>query len=124
MKDLAAEFVAKAAADYDVALLILRDGQHFGPACFHLQQAVEKLFKAALHMHGVEPRYTHNLFELDTTLRAVAPSWACDSADLLVFAPAAVQYRYPGDGPSESDAAITKAACDRLRALLLELLAS
>ena len=41
----------------------------FRLACFHAQQAVEKLLKAVMVLHGVDYQRTHDLYTLATLRR-------------------------------------------------------
>ncbi len=78
----------------------------FGPrptlddAAYHLQQAAEKLVKAALVAEGIHPPYSHNIAMLVRMLPAAHPCRA--SMDGLVrFAPYATVFRYPTDADPE-----------------------
>jgi HEPN domain-containing protein len=71
--------------------------------CFHAQQAAERMLKAFLVQHGVQPRRTHDLLSLlgecvafDQTLGVI--SQQC--TDLNVFA---VDIRYPEPAPSPDE---------------------
>jgi hypothetical protein len=61
----------KAAEDEAVLLL---DGVPDGPFGFHVQQAIEKLFKALLCQLNVEFRHTHDLRPLVVLLMAAGES--------------------------------------------------
>jgi len=68
-------------------------------ACFHCQQAVEKILKAFLVFHGVEFEYTHQIERLIEQCVRLNPSFARlhDTADQLTVY--AVRFRYPYTGP-------------------------
>ncbi|MGH7282909.1 MAG: hypothetical protein ACRELY_15400, partial [Polyangiaceae bacterium] len=65
---------------------------------------------------------THDLVYLESLLKPAAPAWVCDRNDLLMLAPAAVDYRYPGLAAGLQDAKNAVDACERLRPGLLALL--
>lgn len=124
MNLLADEWLKKANADRATALRELAVQTDFNAniVCFLAQQCVEKLYKAALASRGTAFPKTHNLQHLDGLLRGCIPSWSCELNDLLILAPGAVEYRYPGQAASRADAQDAFAACERLRTPLLALL--
>lgn len=67
--------------------------------CFHCQQFVEKLLKAALTLYGVEAPKTHDLRRLIQLAEPYLPelSRLVDSSDALTVH--GVETRYPGDMP-------------------------
>ena len=65
-------------------------------AAFFIQQAAEKLVKAALIAHGVEPRWTHDIGELARLVPSDHPSRARLS-DLSRFTNFVVAFRYPSE---------------------------
>jgi len=66
----------------------------FRLACFHAQQAIEKLLKAVLIFHGIEYQRTHDLHTLATLLlkHGIAPP--CSPEELTWLNPFAVTFRY------------------------------
>jgi HEPN domain-containing protein len=62
--DLAAQLLAKAANDLAAARIGLEHEAPLDTVCFHVQQAAEKLLKAALAAKEVEYPFTHELREL------------------------------------------------------------
>lgn len=68
-------------------------------AFFHAQQAVEKALKAAMCLHALEYRRTHDLEELAALLADAGHPARVPEADLRLLTPYAVQYRYDDDAP-------------------------
>ena len=66
----------------------------FRLACFHAQQAVEKLLKAALVFHGVDYRRTHDLHTLAALLLRHGITPPCSPEELTRLSPFAVTFRY------------------------------
>ena len=90
------EFVIKAEHDLRAAAVLSREGGLGDLVCFHCQQALEKMLKAALLASGDEPPRTHDLGFLLETLEAIRPvpeglKEACASLADYGVAP-----RYPG----------------------------
>ena len=63
-------------------------------ACFHAQQAAEKALKAAMCLHGLEFRRTHDLEALARMLRDIDVVPPIDEHDLRCLTPYAVEFRY------------------------------
>jgi HEPN domain-containing protein len=78
--------------------------------CFHAQQAAEKLLKALLVSHAVQPGRTHDLVALLRECTAYEPELACLLDDCRLLTAFAVQTRYPDDrvepGQEDGDAAL------------------
>lgn len=66
----------------------------FRLACFHAQQAIEKLLKAVLIYHGIEFQRTHDLHTLATLLLQSGISSPCTPEELTRLNPFAVTFRY------------------------------
>ena len=101
MSDLKQARVLLEAAEFDVsALRGMGDAAVFADAVFgfHVQQAVEKLFKAWLAVLGAVYPLTHDLEELLKLLAALEPEAARFDA-LIDYTPYAVQLRYAGAVP-------------------------
>lgn len=71
--------------------------------CFHLQQCIEKLFKAELMRMEVPVPKTHNLRELSELLQQADASWSAASINLNRLSLAAVDFRYPDPSEPEPD---------------------
>jgi len=63
-------------------------------AGFHVQQAAEKCFKAALCKAGAAYRRTHDLQELHDLLSDAGAPVPAHLVELLEWSPYAVEYRY------------------------------
>ena len=66
----------------------------FRLACFHAQQAVEKLLKAVLVFHGIDYQRTHDLHTLATLLLKHGITPPCSPEELTRLNPFAVTFRY------------------------------
>jgi len=124
MNEVIREWIDKAEGDYDVAQLALRAAKpHHDAVCFHAQQCVEKLMKALLIHHGIQPPRIHNLVALDEVLVQLNPGWVCPAAELRFLNKGAGALRYPGARAERDDAVHAMTICTRLRETLLNLLA-
>jgi HEPN domain-containing protein len=124
MKETVKDWFAKAEADYRTAgrELGAEESPNYDAVCFHAQQCVEKLMKAALlHLEVVPPR-THDLVHLDRLLAPVHPGWSPAVEDLRLLTRAATLCRYPGESADREDAEDAKNTCRRLREKLLPIL--
>ncbi len=90
------EYVEKAEEDLRAAEALTREGSLDALVCFHSQQAVEKMLKAALLAAGLEPPRTHDLGYLLETFEEVRTVPGELSAICAVLADFAVAPRYPG----------------------------
>ena len=66
----------------------------FRLACFHAQQALEKLLKAVLVIHGIDYQRTHDLHTLTTLLLRHGVTPPCSPEELTKLNPFAVTFRY------------------------------
>ncbi len=66
----------------------------FRLACFHAQQAIEKLLKAVLIFNGIEYQRTHDLHMLATLLLKNGVTPPCSPEELTRLNPFAVTFRY------------------------------
>jgi HEPN domain-containing protein len=93
-------------------------------ACFHAQQAVEKILKAFLVSRGATVPRTHNLVALLDGVIELEPSTADLKEACSLLTPYAVDLRYPGDvgivEPNEAEDALLmmNAAWSRVAVLL------
>lgn len=101
MSDLKQARVLLEAAEFDVsALRGMGDAAMFADSIFgfHVQQAVEKSFKAWLALLGASYPMIHDLKRLLETLVAKEPD-AARFGTLIEYSPYAVQLRYAGSVP-------------------------
>lgn len=63
MNEIVEEWIHKAEGDYRTALreMAATEDPNYDAVCFHAQQCIEKLVKAALIAQGVVPPKTHDL---------------------------------------------------------------
>jgi len=124
MNGTVSEWVSKPEGDYRTAQPELRTTgtPNFDAVCFHAEQCVEKLMKAALiHLNVIPPR-THDLVTLDRLLTPVCQNWSSPVTELRLLSVAAVDVRYPGDSADQKEASEAFEIATRMRAKLLSLL--
>jgi len=98
-------WVVLAEEDYKLARLSLRQRPQltYG-GCFHAQQCAEKYLKALLtHANSPFPK-THDLIALFRACEQAGIFIAVDEDSLSVLSYYAVQVRYPGEYPTNSEA--------------------
>ena len=93
-RDTARLFAARAEDDLLVAEACLAHSLPLGPACFHLQQAAEKLLKALLSADEIRAPWTHNLWELLALIEVKHPELGLFRTPLSGFGLYAVDSRY------------------------------
>lgn len=120
MNEVVQEWVEKANGDFHTARreLAVTDQPNFDAVCFHAQQCIEKLMKAALIKKGCQPPKTHDLIQLSDLLAVQDNSWQADIQDLRFLNQAAVGFRYPGDSAGYEEAEEAVGICERLRTVL------
>lgn len=96
-----AERLLRLARRDQAALLALlgAPGVDVAVAFFHAQQAAEKALKAAMCLHALEYRRTHDLEELAGQLADAGQTPQVSVTDLRRLTPYAVEYRYDVDAP-------------------------
>ena len=120
MKNLTAEWLAKAEEDFSVATgLARRRRLPTNSICFHCQQAAEKYLKALLQHN--RPRFgkTHALEELLRLVSDQVPGLALMSDDLKLLSDYSVRYRYPGIDATPRQARSAVTAVKRVRQAVL-----
>ena len=126
MNEIVEEWIQKAEGDYRTALreMAAKEGPNYDAVCFHAQQCIEKLLKAALIAQGVVPPKTHDLHPLCLMLDpGFTPSAeALPAEDLRYLTHAAVTFRYPGESADQGEAAGAVEICARLREKLLRII--
>jgi HEPN domain-containing protein len=92
-------------ADQDVlAASLIHHGQ--GPptvGCFLCQQAIEKLLKSVLVLHGEVPPRSHDLVDLHRRLAGRGGAIGVSASDLAAWTHYAVAARYPGFGDPQAE---------------------
>lgn len=90
--------------DWQDSQILASAGGNPRSICFHLQQCIEKLFKAELMRLQSPVSKTHNLKELSDLLHQADEGWLAETMGLNRLSLAAVDFRYPD--PSEPEAEI------------------
>jgi HEPN domain-containing protein len=107
MKEVVAEWIMKAEADFGSAKLLLKPDStphNYDLVCFLSQQCVEKYLKAYLQSIDVEFNKTHDLSVLlDLTLES-QPLWEAWRTNFRRLKEFAVEFRYPGEWAEKQDA--------------------
>ena len=92
------EWLKKASNDFSSARILIR---HRPPvldtACFHCQQAVEKVLKAFLVWKVVRFEKVHSLIYLLDLCETMEPGFVVLRERVETLAPFAVEMRYPGE---------------------------
>ncbi len=111
------EWITKAEADYWTASreLQVSERPNYDAVCFHAQQCIEKMMKAALIHHGVVPPRIHDLVQLNRLLTPHNKEWSWSVEELRLLTAAAVGYRYPGESADQDEANEVFSICTRLR---------
>jgi HEPN domain-containing protein len=106
MKELTAEWVDKAEADFNTAGRERRVRKQPNPdaVCFHAQQAAEKYLKAFLQERGLVFPKTHSLVELLELSLHADTEFELQRSNLVLLDRYAVGYRYPGESADGSEA--------------------
>jgi len=124
MNEVVTEWVDKAGGDYLTATReINADPANYDAVCFHAQQCIEKLLKAALIARGKLPAKTHDLVVLSDLLRSIEPQWHWPVEELRLLSRSAVSFRYPGESADHEEAEAALHACEAQRQRLLVILA-
>jgi HEPN domain-containing protein len=103
MNPLTAEWIAKASADLATAgrEMRARKDTNYDAVCFHAQQCVEKLLKAALTENGRDFSRTHDLNHLLDLILPMQPLWEAFRSSFQELVAYAVEYRYPGESATK-----------------------
>jgi HEPN domain-containing protein len=89
--------------DWQDSQILASAGGNPRSICFHVQQSIEKLFKAELmRLQSPVPK-THNLKELSDLLHEADGGWSATTMDLNRLSLAAVDFRYPDPSEPEPD---------------------
>ena len=108
MNPLTAEWIEKASADLATAgrEMRARKDPNYDAVCFHAQQCVEKLLKAALTETGRDFSRTHDLNHLLDLILPTHPLWEAFRSGFQELVAYAVEYRYPGESATKEMAQI------------------
>jgi HEPN domain-containing protein len=116
MKPITREWISKAEADWNSAGLLFRARKHpnYDGACFHTQQCAEKYLRARLQEAGIAFGKTHDLEKLLSLALTVEPAWSVLGEDLSFLTDFAVDYRYPGNAATKSEAKEASTCCGNI----------
>lgn len=117
MKPDTREWVKKAEDDFKVASQLLRRRKDIvsEAACFHCQQCVEKYLKARLAEAGISFPRTHDLLKLLNLCLPVEPLWASFTKVADTMSDYAVDFRYPGQTATLTEARQSLKDCKAIR---------
>jgi HEPN domain-containing protein len=103
MNPLTVEWIEKASADLATAgrEMRARKDPNYDAVCFHAQQCVEKLLKAALTETGRAFSRTHDLNHLLDLILPSHPLWEAFRSGFQELVAYAVEYRYPGESATK-----------------------
>ena len=111
MNPLTLEYIERAEEDYAAVKALQHSATQnfYNTICFHAQQCIEKFLKAWLQEANLPVPRTHSLEELlDLTLpNLIEPTlsaWRAWYADFAAFTTHAVDFRYPGESATATDA--------------------
>ena len=123
MQPATSEWVEKAEADFITAMREFRARKHpnYDAACFHAQQCAEKYLKAWLQENNISFGKTHDLIRLLSLMPSVQSLEAL-RPDLAMLTAAAVEFRYPGESATRSNAKEAINTCIALRREIRHLL--
>jgi HEPN domain-containing protein len=105
MKAATREWIKKAEADFLAALALkrLRKTPLRDQACFHFQQAAEKLVKACLEEFDIRFPRTHQIEDLIKLALPFQPTWSALLGPAAQLSDFAVHIRYPGREASAAE---------------------
>src|SRR5438094_130320 len=124
MNETVREWVNKAEGDFNAASTLMRARKHpyYEGVCFHAQQCIEKLMKAALIRRELTPPRIHDLFRLSKLIGKTVPEWSWDRDELKLLTKGAVLMRYPGIDADRAEAREAMRICRAIRKELLKLI--
>lgn len=118
--DLVKGWIGKADSDLANAQLCLAANTSLDTACFHAQQAAEKLIKAYLMAYSLPVPFIHNLEKLLDLCEQHDASFSQMKVTGQALTPYAVQLRYDEDfWPPLSEASSALQAAQALRAFII-----
>ncbi len=124
MNEIVKEWIQKAEGDFKTAKREIKvtENPNYDAVCFHAQQCIEKLIKAAHIQHNIIPPKTHDLIYLYNQFEQICKDCKLEIEDLRFLTRAAVDFRYPGDFADREEAEEAMAICERLRTELEKVL--
>ena len=108
--------------DWQDSQILASAGRNGRSIFFHVQQCIEKLFKAELMRMALPVPKTHNLRELSELLHRADDGWRAETMTLNRLSLAAVDFRYPdpSEPEPEIDLALILQIAAELRGRLLD----
>lgn len=123
--DLVRGWLTKAVSDLTTADLILESTGPYDTACFHTQQAIEKMLKGFLAFHELPIPRIHDLEELQRLVLEVQSLPELANLDLTEITDYAVSVRYDFEfWPDLEMASAALTLAEKIRRLILEALPS
>jgi len=118
MRELTAEWVAKAEGDFNTASREVRARKlpNYDSACFHAQQTAEKYLKAFLQERDIAFPRTHSLIELLELALQVDSAFEQQRSTLVLLDRYGARYRYPGESADRTQARVSLLAVRDFRA--------
>ena len=118
------DWVQKAEIDSESARILSRKRKSklVDAVCFHSQQCAEKYLKALLVLHRISFPKTHDLVELLQLVLPVDPTLELLRPDIMQLNPFAVDFRYPGEFATPTDARSALKSMDQIRNRIRHLL--
>jgi HEPN domain-containing protein len=92
-----------------------RSPRVYDSVCFHAQQCAEKYLKARLYEAGIHFRPIHDLVRLLDLVLPVEPFWGECRHDLARLSDFAVDFRYPGESATRTQALDARTRCRLFR---------
>ncbi|MBI5764105.1 MAG: HEPN domain-containing protein [Planctomycetes bacterium] len=121
--DLVKGWIAKAESDLVSARTLLAGPGPYDGACFHCQQAAEKLMKGFLASREQAFPFTHNLDELARLCDDLEPSLNLSRADIIGLTDFAVRLRYDNDfWPTHEDATAAMRLAEEVYRIVLNVM--
>jgi HEPN domain-containing protein len=120
-KELVKEWLNKADADYETALLLYKKKKKniYYIIAFHCQQAIEKYLKALLICDKIDFPKTHDLIRLLDLIKTKDSFLNGIRKELNLLNPFAVGFRYPGENIESGDLIKIVKITKKLAALLV-----
>jgi len=118
MKQITCEWIEKAEGDFATAEreALVEQSPNYDAVCFHSQQCAEKYLKARLREASIPFPRIHDLTVLLDRVLPIEPTWEFLREPLGSLTAFAVEYRYPDESASDTDAREAIAACREARA--------